>query len=405
MQILYLDVLNPFEPAPLQRLADIAERDYSARFMFLRAAVEALPSLTQAVEDAIDEADAFVLRADTLLHGPRFSRAVHERIAGGRRALLQFGPAVTADSDGLVAQFGAKYDLTPTDVTIATDDTECGHPRLVRIRRSGENFRDPQLFRGVNEVWIQQPTAIWHGGDSLPVLVPGPTEYGVDARTDFPVTWGPRELAVMAAWYGDNDAAVLAIGGGLLHDPYRGPFGHDFPGIEANGRLASNLLHFLLPTTPKRELAPFEAVNRIEINLADVVLTVLRGTGAKWWESHVPADIRKRCEGRKRNSITQAPPEAFLDFGDYAKLLDTHATHFAGFLAAGGPGATPSAWAERLNQLRNVIMHPTKRHVGGCRLTDADMRFLRDTDYAFRRIARNLKNRHEQTVSEAEVAP
>ena len=112
----------------------------------------------------------------------------------------------------------------------------------------------------------------------------------------------------MAVWHGDAGGAVLAAGGRTFDDPYTDYAKRFYPGISANERFAKNVITFLLPAhgpsvhgTTADELA-----RRIEINLADFVLTRLKSTGQDWWRK-VPLPIRQKCSARREEENDRFP--------------------------------------------------------------------------------------------------
>ncbi len=236
MLIEYMHVLSPRDAFKFQRLSELA-KGLGTEVRWFRGSDshdENLAAWREAYA-LMDRADAFFLPNAEPLYSPEFTQKLHDRVAAGARLLVQ---ADINDID-LMNGFLARYDLTTSRIKIADSGP------VFNLGRSPHSFRDEGLLAGVQEVAVQQATAIWSSGESSPVLVASDRQLAINADKDLPSDFCGRELACMAVWRGGNGGAVLVVSAGLFYDPYTGPTGVEWPGVSANERLGTNVIRFL----------------------------------------------------------------------------------------------------------------------------------------------------------------
>jgi hypothetical protein len=359
----------------------------------------------QRAREVIKEASAFVIPrsamvSNVLVHTdgdhPSLAASVQARIKDGARVLCT--PWIDEPAFDRWNGFLAPYDLTVSTLRIRNregDTLACASPETaVTIQRSAHSFRDAALFRGVDQVILKQPVAIWYGGESLPILLATDAHLPIDARTDFlpiseqrtdtpfPPEWNARELACMAIWYGENDGAVMAS------------IGPDLTNVtsEGNRQLAVNVLRWLCGTE-----APLRAemhCHRIEVNLVDFVLGAVKNTGDNWWIERIPLTIRQECAKRHEEEKCRWPKEAYLDLIDLKTIMSKEWKLFESHLrAAGCEGGKDRclAWLDRLNEIRRMVGHPLKKHVAGHSFSDEEQAFLKGCDDLVRKLVRRVK--------------
>jgi hypothetical protein len=326
----------------------------------------------------LKEADAFIVESPGFFETqPSLAERFHQRIRDGARAIIR---PIVGHVTELEWWYGflVPYDLAATTVNIVGAQ---GNRLDVSVKRSDDSFRHPALFAGIEEVIIDTPGAIWYGGESWPVLVASEAHRVVEATPDWPADWNARELACMAAWYGENGGAVLAVLGQLFSDPCSDHFGQERLGIRRNERLAANVLRFL--SEGKRVIAPEDRCQRIEINLADFTFGVLKAADQDWWTQFVPLPIRQKCATRQEEENNRLPREAYFDLIDLKSVLHKNWKLFESYFRLGGCEGGKDralAWMDQLNELRRLAGHPLKKHISGYSFSRKERDFLEQCD-------------------------
>lgn len=331
-------------------------------------------------EQLVNKADGFVLGNLPFEHVPDLVSLLHHRINAGARAVIVPNRADSVDREKS-QEFLQRYYMEPLWVKLVGPS---GERHGVTFNRNRGSLGSPELFSGVDRVIVDTPFAIRAWGEACPIVIGDDDHWGVDSDSDLPSKWNGRQLTCMAVWYGHGGGAMLAINAnGVLTDPITVLAGPR-PGIEANTVLAKNILRFLSHADPSDRLpSPEQLCDRIEQNLADFVLGVLRATGPGWWEHRVPEAIRSKVAEQLKSNPRKLQKECFLYLIDWKNLMrygwDLFQHYFAALGKTGGKSKA-LAFMDRLNDLRNVIKHPTKRHLSGYRLTWEDEAFLLEVD-------------------------
>lgn len=388
MLIAYLAALGPKDRFCYQRLSDLA-KEMGSDIRFVRAVdydEDSVQSAWTAFAQLLREADAFFMPDDTVAYSEEYTEQLYERVEAGSRLLVRL------DENYLDRQnaFLSKFDLTGTRVRIRSVSS-----RLVTLRRSADTFRDVRLFGGVEEVEVQQPNAIWYGGESLPVLVADNQYLAINGETDLPSDWNARELACAAAWHGAGQGGVLAMSGAYFSDPYEGATGVHWPGIEPNMKLARNVLQYL--AEGRSHATPEDRCQRIEINLADFVFGVLKRSSQEWWTELVPLTIRQKCAQRQEEERNRLPKEAYFDLIDLKTVMHKNWSLFEPFFQAASSTESTGgkdkslAWLDKLNELRRLVGHPLKKHVSGYSFTVQEQELLRTADELAKRLVDNFR--------------
>jgi hypothetical protein len=134
--------------------------------------------------------------------------------------------------------------------------------------------------------------------------------------------------------------------------------------------------------------------HRIEVNLVDFVLGVIKATGDNWWVSHVPANIRQECAKRHEEEACRFPKEAYFNLIDLKTLIAKNWPLFESHLKAEGcqGGKEKSLeWLDKLNEVRRLVGHPLKKHVAGYSFSSDEARLLTDCDDLTRRLRKRVK--------------
>jgi hypothetical protein len=327
----------------------------------------------------IEECNALIIPEEAIiLRVPEFVTAIHERITEGCRVLFQINESYLEKQNAFLAH----YDLTGTRTRIRSHNIP-----VLSLTRSAEKFRDFRLLAGVDSVEVQQPNAIWHYGESLPVLMASKDFLVNNGETDLPADWNAGELACVAAWHNSEGGGVLAMSGNYFRDPYRGATGVHWPGIEANECFANNVLTYLLDGQPP--VTPEDRIQRIEINLVDFVLGILQLNTVNWWTEYVPLKIRQKCAQRQEEENNQLPKKAYFDLIDLKTLIQKNWLKFEDHLRSVGcdGGKEKSlAWLDKLNELRRLVGHPLKKHVSGYSFSDDEKDLIRQCDETTQRL-------------------
>jgi hypothetical protein len=258
------------------------------------------------------------------------------------------------------------------------------------------------LFRGVAQIVIQQPNHIRYGGDCQALVTGADAIDLTEAATDLP---SPPYLIARPTPLVANDSLetriVIAISGGLLHDPYTGPTGHRFPGIEPNATFAQNLLRMLSSArraVSELSMAGDELLREIEQSLLHLVYTVLfRAAGQGWWSAtFIPDSIQAKCEGRRESGL---PDYGLIDLIDYKKIIRKNwglfQPHFQAVIRDVS-AKSAVAWIQEINdKYRKYVAHETRKIVSGFSFSANDVALLQD----YRNRARALRRAAEGTRS------
>lgn len=135
------------------------------------------------------------------------------------------------------------------------------------------------------------------------------------------------------------------------------------------------------------ELAPshfrgdlYEYVSAIEVGLHDLVraalVSHLTGQGLDWWRDGVPLSIRKDCVSRREEDENPVDDDfAYTTFINLKTIMESNWAIFK--------DVVPKRWADnkkglmraldRLNTIRNAVMHPVKKR----QWTESDFEFVR----------------------------
>jgi len=145
------------------------------------------------------------------------------------------------------------------------------------------------------------------------------------------------------------------------------------------------------PTEARRDVDIEERCKRIEIDLANFVLNVLKKANLKdWWEEYVPMDIRQKCANRQEeenNRITMK--EAYFDLIDLKKVMHKNWTLFEQqFREAKREGGKEKclAWLDDVNKARRFVGHPLKKELSGHSFSEPEKASLAEAEDLARRL-------------------
>lgn len=348
----------------------------------------------------LQNAVAIWVPGDTFLQTNELVALLRKTVSEGKRFIVDIEP----NQADLINKFLDPYGIEGTTVGLVSAEPGTEHPAVIRIarERSPLAFRDELILKDIDIVVLQQARVLRYGGDAVPVLiVPTQDVELIDRATDLPELTSPQ-LTCIARGGEEELLNVLAVSAGLFHDPYVGLFGAAFPGISPNRQLAENVIKWL--TADADEVSPlaskaFQLLDRIERSLVETICIVLGFKSASWWEDYIPKAVRQKCGSRRRTDGDAIPASAYLD------LLDFRTIFFANekfFLSELGPQAGLNILAEsvtRLNILRRLVMHPTKRLLGSIHIGSEDVGELESHLREAARllaIARDLRRRRKE---------
>src|SRR5690606_24873394 len=89
--------------------------------------------------------------------------------------------------------------VEPTTVKIWDETTSHNYQRIFDVSREKHPraFRDPQLFRGVNQITFQHARALKLHGIAQPVVAVAPSDFGLLSSGDYFVTdWNAPDVAL-----------------------------------------------------------------------------------------------------------------------------------------------------------------------------------------------------------------
>lgn len=348
--------------------------------------------------EQIERAQGFWIRQPQLLDDARAREILESRLQAGAVAFVELG---------WQSQKGGSYvqslGLEATSIRAVRKESNAADANLpaMLMTLSREDhpsaFRDAALFRGVDNLLLQQANGIGClGSNTQPVIaVPSSAIRVLDMRTDYFVQNFPRpELPIFASagktnWRGQ----ILASNVGLFADPYKGILGDYFPAIDgADNRIfARNLLRLIAngvaPPAYDWEQV-FALISRIETSLARVTDIALRKkAGGKWFRITVPQELQIKCAGRAAGENSNFPVEAYLDLIDFKKIWKANWDQFAPLLAHVKPPLTKAEFLKDIqaaNDIRKPAMHATKRVLAGVPQPGRDtfIRLTRIAEYA-----------------------
>jgi len=316
--------------------------------------------------DFIRNASGMVLPYENFLVSPELVSAIKDRVSNGVPLLVWISP----NSVETLNPFLIAYGFEATKLAIHSDAGTDSRIVTLTRKESPDTFHPHPLLDGVNSLTIETPHAIRYTGPAIPLItLPWQRFMIVDRMTDYPVEWSSPELTCLALSPINETGGVLAISYGLIHDPYTGFTGIEWPGIAAtdNEILTANILKWLAGQSSDLTLPvkAFSLVDRIERSLVDFVVARLKSELTDWWTEGIPLPIRKKCAERAEEEGNKIVKEAYLDLLDVRTILEKNWRQFETDLAAvgwvGGKAAA-LAWMIDLNDIRKNVMHPVRRH-------------------------------------------
>jgi len=365
---------------------------------------EFLPS---AYFSAIRDAAGYWIGDPALLAHEETRKLVEEKISKGAVAICDVRLSSFDNFPGASFFEDLGIDATPIGAFATRYNKIYNHPRLIQLSRSEYPmaFRDSQLFRGVESLLIQQANGVGCSGYAQPALaLPVEMLDIIDVRKDLFVDSFPKpELPVVAiSSRGDWAGQVIAFSAGILHDPYTGPMGHHFPGIEAedNRKLAVNLIRIV----DRAARAAYETwedayrlIRSIEGDLTRITaMTMTSKYGARWFIDGVSEAIRLECEQRAAREGGKAPPQSYMDILHHKTVWKANWDLFRKLQSRGGEAISKEQGTKffgRFNEIRRLAMHPTKQvfsdRPAPLREELRDLREYRDTVTDLLRAARN----------------
>lgn len=108
----------------------------------------------------------------------------------------------------------------------------------------------------------------------------------------------------------------------------------------------------------------YELIRRIELKLKNTIIASLQehhGSGDVWWYEGVPGDIRTKASTRLEQEKGKGERQDHLDLLDYRAIARHNWQLFRPILEFGGKGKEKgTAWIAKLNEVRKIVMHPSK---------------------------------------------
>lgn len=343
------------------------------------------------IEREIESASGFVLRTPAYLtHYNTGIDLVRERMSKGVPLICFLNRNYLAQQNAFLTKFGIQG--TGLGLFAPNGNVSAVHPRDVVISRSDNPgaFRDLALFRGVERMDLDATHAIDVRGEAFSLLaIPGRHALCVDTRTDLFADWPSPEFTCIAGFYGrgDDRRRVLALNTYPLWDPYIDGSGAQHRGISGgdNKVFAENLVEWIgnarIDAHPTDVSTAHRLLDQLERNYYDVTAGTLKTVYEHWWPS-VPKRVRESCSRKKAiEPGSPFPDSAYLELLDYRTIWREHWENFAPVLArAGVTGGKGKAlhYFHELNEIRKLVMHPTKTQSAGISITREQAAFLAD---------------------------
>ena len=263
--------------------------------------------------------------------------------------------------------FLIEFDLSITGDRLCGPGAVFGDERTLLVRREDQsNPTAKALLDGIADLTMSQPRRVWYGQAANPIFT-SPPGSRLLTEGDFFEDAGPRELCCGGLWTGEGRAALLALTGGLMCDPYSGFTGKFFPGIRSNPRVAARLLDWLVGgfTVSPRVGDAVEMLHKIEVGLYDLLMHELKSrfkeTPDEWWYEGVPESLRKKAAELSEESRGQIPKEQGFYFISYRAIIEENWPLFSSCFDPENLGKKKAlAWFATLNELRNRLSHPLR---------------------------------------------
>lgn len=342
----------------------------------------------------VQKASAFLLRNEALIKDPNpVIDAVRKRMADGVPLVVFADLNLQESQNRFLADYG--IELTSLGLYAYPGDQQALHPSDIEVSRSTvpSAFRDPRLFSGVGALRLSDTMALRLRGGRVQSLFAIPDGYAfcVDKRSDLMADWPAPEFACIANYLNSGTARenITVLSTSLFGDPSRDLRGRDHLGITGgdNSKFAQNFIDALASSgaesVPRVSVPAHSLLERIERMYFDITKAVLGREGGDWWSS-VPESVKGKCsEARARNERSALPEWSYLYLVQFEKIWrvnwDSFGLHFSAIGCGSGKNKA-LAYFNRLNEIRNKVMHPVKLYSIGEALSGADYDFLVDCD-------------------------
>jgi DGQHR domain-containing protein len=172
---------------------------------------------------------------------------------------------------------------------------------------------------------------------------------------------------------------------------------HDkFPDFEPHG-----LLEALKLQEAQTNKQAYELIQSLEPRLQKFMMDTLKQAyGAdedRWWYEGVPEPIRKKATEQLEEAQGKGKKEHYLNLIQFRTIAESNWDLFQDTLAFGKSGNkhVKTEWMQKLNEMRNVVMHPAKQQT----ITFEQLAQLREYDEA---LTNNLKGEDTSQENEAQ---
>lgn len=128
------------------------------------------------------------------------------------------------------------------------------------------------------------------------------------------------------------------------------------PGIEEAKSLKS----------AKTNSQAYEIIRRIETALSQYVLDTVKAEfgvdEAGWWYTSIPQSVRRKIDDRRDEEQGKLSRESYFDLMDFRDVILANWQLFGSTLGyeKSGNKEKRTSWLVKINQLRNIVMHPSK---------------------------------------------
>lgn len=233
----------------------------------------------------------------------------------------------------VVGEFIRKFNILPTRTKVGTDlnlSESVPDPYYCWFDKASDSLREPQLFKGVDRLYVQQPSLVFYDCDVSPIVdARRPDYFYVDYGDEFysgDLGMHPT-IAVESRAF---DSIQIVMSGNVLSDPYQSELGCRFPVIADNRQFARNALRMIsgeAKTAERYRASAFEIFVRLERTLGRLLTACI---GEEAILQDLPESVRESlC------AYTASPDFSNANFSDLVKLLLHHwarlAEHFGGF--------------------------------------------------------------------------
>ena len=138
-----------------------------------------------------------------------------------------------------------------------------------------------------------------------------------------------------------------------------------FPDFDPPG-----LQNYLEAQATNNNEAAYAIINRLERKIEEIIITALKAEFGEdgdeaWWYNGVKEPVREKAVGAREKAKGRGTREEYLYLSDFRNIALENWNLFQDLLSIGPKGNKKkrTEWIAKLNNMRNIVMHPAKRQI------------------------------------------